>query len=127
LGSDYAVVRPDHWFQLLRQSNGLSIEPSSPLKDGIYRIMSRASGRCVTAAGATEAGSPVVQRECADDDAQRWIVTRTDSGYVKLTALAGEGQVLQVGGSSGASLGEEQIFLGEDHGADNQQWQPVWE
>jgi hypothetical protein len=78
LGDDYRVVRPDNWFQLLRQANGLRIEPIAPLVDGQHRLVNRASGLCVEAGGH--------QATCDWSDAQLWDVTATSNGYVRLAS-----------------------------------------
>jgi hypothetical protein len=98
LGGQYSVVRPDNWFQLLRQANGLRIEPIAPVVDGRYRIINKASGLCVE--------SGVRQAACDYSDAQLWDVTATSNGYVRLAAVVG-GDAFVVG--------------------DEQEWQPIWE
>ncbi len=132
LSDDYVVIRPDNWFQLLRQANGLPIEPANPISDGVYRLINAASGKCVALAMEAEgmAGGPqtiVKQTECADDDAQRFRVTATDSGYTKISALNDETQVLEVEAGPNVAEPGARIILGKDVGGESQQWQPVWE
>jgi hypothetical protein len=122
LNGDYAVIRPDNWFQLLRQANGIAIEPIQPIVDGIYRLINKSSGKCVATDGAS-----VVQQACADDDAQRWHVTSTSSGYTKIAALADETKVFDVTGGDAATGEGPQVVVSTASGADSQQWQPVWE
>jgi hypothetical protein len=100
LDDRYRVVRPDTWFQLLRQQSGLRIEPNRPITDGRYRLVSRASGLCVEAVATGFAQ----QATCAESDAQLWDVVTTDRGYTRITAATG-----RLLGNVGA------------------QWQPVWE
>jgi MYXO-CTERM domain-containing protein len=124
LNADYVVVRPDNWFQLLRQTQGFPVEPIAPIADGVYRIVNRASGKCVAVDAASSA---VVQRECADDDGQRWRVTATDRGYVTIARLADTTQIVSVaGGSSGTGDGPKVVVSG-NLAAASQQWQPAWE
>jgi hypothetical protein len=99
LDDRYRVVRPDTWFQLLRQANGLRIEPIAPVTDGRYRLVNRASGRCVEAAG----GGMVQEATCAVSDAQLWDVAATDRGFASITAATGE----RLGGGT-------------------QEWQAIW-
>jgi MYXO-CTERM domain-containing protein len=99
LDASYRVVRPDVWFQLLRQQNGLRIEPIAPIGNGRYRLVSRASGLCLEAV----AGGNTEQATCAETDAQLWDVTATDRAYARIVA------------ATGATLG--------NNGA---QWQPMW-
>jgi hypothetical protein len=128
LNADHVVVRPDNWFQLLRQANGLPIEPVAPVATGVYRLVNKASGRCVAAAGgSTENRTHVEQVACADVDAQRWRVTTTSNGYVTIAAFGDDGQVLDIDGGPGATGDGAKVILWEDLGGTNQQWQPVWE
>jgi len=122
LDGNYRVVRPDNWFQLLRQANGLPIEPIAPITDGRYRLVSKASGLCVEAAGAV-----VQQAACDDSDAQLWELTATGNGYVKITAPGGDTQGIDVSGGPGATGDGAEVVLGSYRGGTHQQWQPVWE
>jgi len=110
------VVRPDSWFQLLRQANHLRLEPHAPIADGTYRLVSEASGKCV----ALSAGK-IEQLACADDDAQRWRVAGTDAGYARLTSRADGTTLLNI---EGGGAGDGPPAIG---GHDDQQWQAVWE
>jgi hypothetical protein len=65
LGKQFRVIRPDNWFQLLRQTNDLPIEPIAPITDGRYRLVNKATG-------------------LGDD--QLWDIKATDAGYVEITA-----------------------------------------
>lgn len=115
LGPDYVVVRPDNWFQLLRQANGLPIEPVNRVEQGVYFLINKASGKCVAVDGLMS----IAQAACADVDAQRFRVTPTSNGYVTLAPLSAGGQVIDVAGGT--------TILSDDVGSPSQQWQPVWE
>ncbi len=127
LGPDYVVVRPDNWFQLLRQANGIVIEPVNRVQEGVYFLRNQASGKCVAVGGVEEGLTTVVQTECADDDRQRFRVARTDSGYVTLSPVSADTQVIDVAGGPGATGPGAKTILFDDLGGTNQQWQPVWE
>jgi hypothetical protein len=128
LGADYVVVRPDNWFQLLRQANGLPIEPVAPVASGVYRLINKASGKCVAAAGgSTDNGTHVEQLPCADVDAQRWRFTATSNGYMTIAAVGNGAQVFDIDGGPGATGDGAKLLLWNDVGGANQQWQPVWE
>ena len=116
LDDRFVVVRPDNWFQLLRQANGLRIEPIAPIAGGVYRLVSQASGKCVA-----RVGTAVEQVACADDDTQRWRVTTTDAGYARITAATDEVLALNVEASSSEN-GARVIVGAASHG-----WQPIWE
>jgi hypothetical protein len=124
LNGDYVVVRPDNWFQLLRQANHLPIEPIKPVSEGVYRLVNKASQKCMAVAS-VESGTAVQQVACADDDTQRWRVTATDSGYVKISALSDESLVLNIDGD--ATKDGAKLTLAKDPQSDQDQWQPVWE
>jgi hypothetical protein len=128
LGADYAVIRPDSWFQLLRQANGLPIEPVAPVANGVYRLVNKASGRCVAAAGgSTDNGTHVEQLPCADDDAQRWRFTATTNGYMTIASVGNRAQIFDIDGGPAATGDGAKVLLWNDVGGSNQQWQPVWE
>jgi hypothetical protein len=114
LGPDYAVVRPDSWFQLLRQANRLPIEPLARLSDGVHRIVSSASGKCVA-----RRDGKVEQVACADDEAQRWRVVTTDAGFARVQATTDATILLNVEGAGDGPLAVA--------GRADQQWQAVWE
>jgi hypothetical protein len=117
LDDRYEVVRPDTWFQLLRQTNGLPIEPIEPLADGRYRLVNKGNGLCVVADGAD-----VRQATCDDGDAQLWDVSATTNGYVRIAPANGDGVISAVSSDDGADLGIDANADGA-----HQQWQPVWE
>jgi hypothetical protein len=116
LNGNFVVVRPDTWFQLLRQANHLPIEPHAQITDGIYRLISKVSGKCMALHG-----SAVEQLDCADDDAQRWHVVTSDAGYTRIRAVKDDTLLLNVEGGS-KDEGPNLVAGGAD-----QQWQPVWE
>jgi hypothetical protein len=126
LDDTYAVVRPDHWFQLLRQAEGLRIEPIQPIGPGVYRLVSDASGKCVTASSAAS-GATVEQRECADDAAQRWRVEPTQAGYARLVSMMNEQLVLALEGGGAATADGAKARLASAAETLDQQWQPIWE
>jgi MYXO-CTERM domain-containing protein len=112
LDARFVVVRPDVWFQLLRQANALRLEPVRPVASGTYRLVNEASGKC-----ATRVGTAVEQRACADDDAQRWRVSDTSAGFARITSLTDEALAWNVDGGNGAHL----TLGGAAH-----EWQPMW-
>lgn len=126
LGDDYVVVRPDHWFQLMRQAQGIRIEPIQPVEAGVYRLLNEASGKCVAVTTA-EAGAAVVQRECENDDSQRWRVLPTSAGYARLASLLDEQLVLDLDGGGAATENGAQAMLAQASDSTSQEWQPVWE
>jgi MYXO-CTERM domain-containing protein len=117
LDDTHVVVRPDHWFQLMRQAQKLPIEPISPIGVGVYRLINDASGKCVTATAAS-VGASVEQRPCENVDAQRWRYTPTDAGYGRLASVLDESLELELGGNEDGAL----TRLGA-----TTQWQPIWE
>src|SRR5262249_24783612 len=117
LDGNHVVVRPDQWFQLLRQANKLRVEPIAPITTGTYRLINDSSGKCVARA----AGNAVEQVACADDDAQRWCVTTTDAGFTLITALSDGALRLSVDGGSTAE-GAAVVVGNATH-----EWQPVWQ
>jgi hypothetical protein len=120
LSDDYVVVRPDNWFQLLRQVNGLPIEPVLPIVDGLYRLVNEGSGKCVTAMN----DGTVAQVTCADDVAQRWQVTDLGAGYREIAAASDPSLVLSV--AEGATEDQGAIAVSAATGAAEQRWQTVW-
>ncbi|WP_202621796.1 T9SS type A sorting domain-containing protein [Pontibacter russatus] len=55
LGSDYVVVRPDHIFQLIREANGLPVDPGSgPLGEDITNLGGTVSAQYQTGSSAGE-------------------------------------------------------------------------
>jgi hypothetical protein len=126
LNADHVVVRPDNWFQLLRQANGIPVEPIKPVGDGLYRLINRASGKCLAVQSA-ELQVPVAQVECDDDDAQRFRVTATSNGYVKIKPLGSDALVVDVEGGEGGTGEGPPVSLYHDNDTGNQQFQPVWE
>ena len=126
--STYVVVRPDNWFQLLRQANGLPIEPIAPIANGSYRVVNKASGKCVQAAGGiTTNGTAVQQNACNGDNAQIWQFTATGNGYYKVVAANDSAQGWDVNGGPSATGDGVKIIVQSNIGGTNQQWQPVWE
>jgi hypothetical protein len=126
--NSYAVVRPDSWFQLLRQANGLPIEPVAPVANGTYRVVNKASAKCVDAAGGGTANGTVVQQlSCNGANAQIWQFTGTSNGYYKVTTANAAAQGWDVSGGSGATGDGVKVQLWSEVGGTNQQWQPVWE
>ncbi len=126
--SKYVVVRPDNWFQLLRQANGLAIEPIAPVASGTYRVVNRTSGKCVGAAGTGSAdGTVVQQQDCDGSSAQLWQFTATSNGYYTITTVNQADQVMDVNGGPGATGDAAKVSLWNYRGGANQQWQPVWE
>lgn len=117
LDDTHVVVRPDHWFQLLRQAQRLPIEPILPIGAGVYRLINDASGKCITASS-VRAGGAVEQRACANEDAQRWRYTPTDAGYGRLASVLDESLVLDLSGNEDGAL--TQLGAGTE-------WQPIWE
>jgi hypothetical protein len=120
LDESYVVVRPDHWFQLLRQAEGLRIEPLHPIEPGVYRLIGRQTEKCVMATAPT-ADAEVEQRDCMDDDSQRWRVLPDEAGYIQLSPLSNEQLVLDL--VSGGS--KTRLAAASD--SRSQRWQPVWE
>jgi hypothetical protein len=116
LDARYVVVRPDNWFQLLRQANGIAIEPIKPVADGVYRLINEASGKCMS-----RSASEVVQVACADDDAQLWQVSATSAGFRRIAAQADASLVLGV--ENGSNDGGAKLVVGSA----SHEWQPIWE
>jgi hypothetical protein len=134
LSPDHVVVRPDNWFQLLRQANGIPIEPIEAVVDGEYRLLHAESGACVSLLRALTlpdaASEALVQvGPCASDDTERFVVTHTTAGYAKLTPQAEPTWSLSSPDPSAASQAvvarAENATPGGVLGA--QEWQPVWE
>ncbi len=126
LDDNYAVVRPDHWFQLLRQAQGLRIEPLHPIESGVYRLISRQTGECVTAIAST-AGATVEQRDCLDNDAQRWRVLPDTAGYIQLAPLSNEELALDLASGEMSLDAGVRVRLEAASGSRSQRWQPIWE
>lgn len=122
LDDSFSVVRPDHWFQLLRQAQGLRVEPISPVLAGVYRLVNEASGQCVTAIGRV-----VEQAACENVDAQRWRFTPTEAGYGRLASLVDEQLRLDLEGGEGALASGVKVQLAAPSESLSQEWQPVWE
>jgi len=124
----YVVVRPDNWFQLLRQANGLAIEPVGSIANGSYRVINKTSGKCLDAAGAgTANGTAVQQYGCTGGSAQLWTFTATSNGYYTIATVNAADQRLDVNGGPGATGDGTKVQLWSYGGGANQQWQPVWE
>ncbi len=123
----YSVVRPDNWFQLLRQANGLPVEPHATIVDGVYRLASKASGKCVAVVSSAEQGAPVQQVTCADDDAQRFRFTATESGYYEISPLIDDTLRIDIEGGSAATGDGAKAVLASATETTSQEWQPVWE
>ena len=128
LDANYVVVRPDNWFQLLRQANGLAIEPISPPANGRFRIVNKNSAKCVEAAGgATVNGTAVQQATCSGTSAQLWQLTSVGGGYYEVAAANNSGQGWDVTGGTGALGDGAKAQLWTYAATTNQQWQAVWE
>jgi hypothetical protein len=128
LNGDYAVVRPDHWFQLLRQANGLPVEPGDGLPNGQYRVVNRTSGLCIDAAWAATANGTVVQQVgCNGNNAQRWQFTALGNGYYRVATANSATQVWDISGGPGATGDGAKLLLWSYLGGANQEWMPVAE
>ena len=128
LNASYAVVRPDNWFQLLRQANGLAVEPIASQPNGTFRVVNKNSGKCVAAAAsATANGTAVEQELCNGSTAQRWQLTAVGSGYYEVTAVNSPAQGWDVTGGTGATGDGAKAELWTYAATTNQQWQVVWE
>jgi len=87
-------------------------------------VINKNSGKCVDARNSgTANGTPVQQFSCNGTNAQRWLMTPTDSGFVKVATVSAAGQVWDITGASGANGARIQLFASS--GAANQQWQAV--
>jgi hypothetical protein len=128
LNANYVVVRPDNWFQLLRQANGLPIEPVAPVANGSYRVVNKTRGKCVDAnAGGTANGTVVQQTTCSGGNAQIWQFTSIGNGYYRVMTANNNVQGWDVSGGPGATGDAVRVQLWNYVGGANQQWQPVWE
>ncbi|WP_086784472.1 RICIN domain-containing protein [Crossiella equi] len=89
-----------------------------------YKIVSKASGKCVDARGALTAnGTAVQQYTCNDSGAQQWQFQETGGGYFRLNNRNDPAQVADVAENSTADGGV--VHLWTYGGGANQQWQPV--
>jgi hypothetical protein len=128
LSSDYVVVRPDNWFQLLRQANGLAVEPIAPVPSGTFRVINKTSAKCVEAAGgATGNGTFVQQSACSGRAEQLWQFTAIGGGYYEVASVNNPAQAWDVTGGISATGDQAKAELWTYGGAANQQWQAVWE
>ena len=128
LGADYVVVRPDSWFQLLRQANNLPIEPIATPASGSYRLINKNSGKCIDAAASgTASGTVVQQYTCNGTNAQRWQLTAVGGGYYEVTTANNPAQGWDVTGGTAATADGVKVELWTYGAAANQQWQAVWE
>jgi hypothetical protein len=128
LNANYVVVRPDNWFQLLRQANNLPIEPIGKVANGTYRVINKNSGKCLDAAGGATANGTIVQQyTCNSSSAQNWTFTATDSGYYKVTTANNAAQGWDITGGTTATGDGVKLELWSYGGGSNQQYQPVWE
>jgi spore coat protein A len=88
--------------------------------------INRNSGKCVDArSSGTGNGTVVQQFTCNNTNAQKWIMTPTSGGFVRVGNANAPGQVWDVVGGSTATGARVQLFA--DHGGNNQQWQAVAE
>lgn len=128
LNANYAVVRPDNWFQLLRQANGLPVEPIAQPANGTFRVINKNSGKCLDAAGGgTANGTAVQQLTCNGAAAQRWQLTAVGNGYYEVTTVNNTAQGWDLSGGPSAVGDGVKAQLWTYGGATNQQWQAVWE
>ena len=128
LNTNYQVVRPDNWFQLLRQANGLAVEPIAPLPSGTYRVVNKTSTKCLeAAAGSTANGTAVQQATCSGAAAQQWRLTALGGGNYEVAAAGNLAQGWDITGGPGATGDGVKVELWGYGAATNQQWQAVWE
>ncbi|NEB01251.1 RICIN domain-containing protein [Streptomyces sp. SID13726] len=97
---------------------------TSALPTGAVTVMNAASGRCLDArAAGTANGTAVQQYSCNGTTAQRWSLTATGGGYVRIDNANAAGQVVDVSDVSTAD--NAPVHLWSYGGGTNQQWLPV--
>lgn len=128
LSASYVVVRPDNWFQLVRQASGLPIEPIAAPPNGAVRLVNKTSGKCVDAAGSATANGTVVQQfTCNASSAQLWQLTAVGGGYYEIATANNPAQAWDVTGGPSATGDLAKAELWSYAATTNQQWQIVWE
>ncbi|MHA4779202.1 family 20 glycosylhydrolase [Streptomyces sp. MSC1_001] len=84
--------------------------------DGVYTMANKTSGMCADA-GSGPAGTPVVQRPCADAVGQQWKVTELDDGDYSIASVATGLVLTAASGTDGAKVTQQ-----ADTGAALQRW-----
>ncbi|MCO1579828.1 RICIN domain-containing protein [Crossiella sp. SN42] len=89
-----------------------------------YKVVIKASGKCVDARGAAAVnGTAVQQYTCNDTTAQQWQFQESGGGFFRLNSRVDAAQVIDVAESSTADGGLTHLWT--YGGGANQQWQPV--
>jgi hypothetical protein len=93
-----------------------------PTGGGAFSLTSRATNKCLAPQGGNPvAGAPLVQGDCAGDDAQLWMVRHTDHGFSLSTAVGG----LVVGAGSQRFGAHRVLVLQTPDQARHQSWTAV--
>ena len=104
-------------------ASGANPAPSGPLADGLYRVVSVNSSKCIDASGTFSTAGTVVtsmlQEPCATRTQQSFIVTAVGAGYSTLS-LTGSKQCIDLE-SATAAVGTP-LILAECSGSPSQQW-----
>jgi hypothetical protein len=93
--------------------------PATNITPGLYKILSRSSGKVLDADGNTNGGK-AQQWDWLGGPNQKWNVTEVEPGYFRLTAQNG-GKVLDASGTANNSL----LQIWDSWGGDNQKWSVV--
>jgi hypothetical protein len=93
---------------------------------GTYRVVNRASGKCVDASNsATVNGTVVQQYTCNNSTAQQWVFTATDGGNFQVGSRNATGQVWDIVGGTASTGDGVKVNLWGYVGGTNQQWRPT--
>jgi len=105
---------------LAAPSGEVQLPVSSPLGNGIYKLIAKASNKALDIAGCSPGlGADVVQNSWFGKDCQKWNVQATGDGYFVLTSARG-GLALDVAGCSNDNYANVQTWA--PNGAYCQQW-----
>lgn len=105
---------------LTAPSGEIELPVSSPLDNGIYKLVAKASNKALDIAGCSPGlGANVVQNSWLGKDCQKWNVQATGDGYFVLTSVRG-GLALDVAGCSNDNYANVQTWA--PNGAPCQQW-----